>query len=53
MHSKNRADRKRRGQALIFITLSLPVIFGGLAMAVDIGWAYWRKEAAKTQVAAD
>jgi Flp pilus assembly protein TadG len=38
----------RRGQAAVFITLSLPVMFGLLGLVVEIGWANWRKEAAQT-----
>jgi hypothetical protein len=30
------------------VTLSLPLMFGLMAMVVDIGWAYWRQEACKT-----
>src|SRR5215469_8933573 len=37
-----------RGQAALLITMSMPVLFGILGMVVDIGWAYWRKEAART-----
>ncbi len=43
-----RTRRVERGQAAIFITLSVPVLFGMLGLVVDIGWAYWRKEACKT-----
>jgi len=39
---------KQRGQALLFITLSLPVIFGMLGLVVDVGWMYWRREACLT-----
>lgn len=41
-----------RGQAAIFLTISLPVLFGLLGLVVDVGWAYWRHEAAKTAAAA-
>jgi hypothetical protein len=37
-----------RGQALILITLSLVATFGLLGLVVDIGWAHFRREAAKT-----
>src|SRR4051794_14206750 len=37
----------QRGQASIFITLTLLVTLGLLGLVVDIGWAYWRKQAAK------
>ena len=39
------------GQALLMVTLSLTVIFGMLGLAVDLGWAYYRQQAA--QAAAD
>lgn len=37
-----------RGQALIFVTLSLPVTLGVVGFVVDLGWAYYRKEACQT-----
>src|SRR5579884_3946702 len=37
-----------RGQAAIMVTLSLVVTLGLLGLVVDIGWAYWRKEACAT-----
>src|SRR5690242_1443917 len=44
---KTRSDKtKRRGQTLMFVTLSLPVLLGLVAFAVDLGWFYFRKEAA-------
>jgi len=36
-----------QGQATLFVTLSLPVLFGLLGLCVDLGWAYWRREACK------
>ena len=36
-----------RGSALLLVTLSLPVILGLIGLVVDVGWAYWRKEACK------
>jgi len=30
------------------VTLSLPMMFGLVALVVDVGWAYWRQEACKT-----
>ncbi|MDE3166875.1 MAG: hypothetical protein KGN36_13805 [Acidobacteriota bacterium] len=36
------------GQTTIAITLSLVMMFGMLGLVVDVGWAYWRWEAAKT-----
>ena len=30
------------------MALSIPLMFGLLAMVVDVGWAYWRAEACKT-----
>jgi hypothetical protein len=41
----------RRGQALLMTTISLAVVFGTVGLAVDVGWAYYRREAA--QAAAD
>ncbi len=38
----------RKGQAAIFMTMSLLVLLGLMGLVVDVGWAYWRKEAAKT-----
>ncbi len=38
----------RAGQAAILLTMSLVVTLGLLGLVVDIGWAYWRREAAKT-----
>ena len=39
------------GQAALMMTLSLTVILGMLGLAVDVGWAYYRQQAA--QAAAD
>ena len=39
---------RQRGQAAIMATISLVVIFGLLGLVVDVGWAYWRREACKT-----
>jgi hypothetical protein len=41
----------RSGQALLITTLSLGVVFGAIGLSVDVGWAYYRREAA--QAAAD
>src|SRR5260370_41898207 len=38
----------RRGQTAVLFTLSLLPLFGVLGLVVDIGWAYYRKEAAQT-----
>jgi Flp pilus assembly protein TadG len=35
------------GQALLFVTLSLPVVLGLVGLVVDAGWAYYRREACK------
>ncbi|HLH18254.1 MAG TPA: pilus assembly protein TadG-related protein [Bryobacteraceae bacterium] len=40
--------RSTRGQAAIMVSLSLVVTLGLLGMVVDVGWMYWRKEAAFT-----
>ena len=45
LRSKNDS---RRGQAAIMMTMSIVVTLGLLGMVVDMGWAYWRKQAAKT-----
>ncbi len=37
-----------RGQAALFVTLSIVPTLGVLGLVVDAGWAEWRKEAAKT-----
>ena len=34
------------------LTLSVPLMFGLLGFVVDVGWAYWRQEAAKTAASA-
>jgi len=44
MSSRN----NRRGQTAVLFTLSLLPLFGVLGLVVDIGWAYYRKEAAQT-----
>lgn len=36
-----------RGQALVFLTISALVMFGAVGLVVDIGWAYFRREAAR------
>jgi len=36
-----------RGQAAIFMTMSIVTTFGLLGLVVGIGWASWRKEACK------
>src|SRR5580693_4997092 len=40
--------RGRKGQAALFMTMSLTVSMGLIGLVVDIGWAYWRKEACAT-----
>src|SRR5580658_7168989 len=35
----------RRGQAALFMTMTLTVSFGLIGLVVDLGWAYWRQEA--------
>lgn len=37
-----------RGQAALFMTMTLGVTFGLMGLVVDEGWAYWRQEAATT-----
>jgi hypothetical protein len=43
--------RGTRGQALLFITMSLTAMLGLMGMVFDVGWGYWRKEAAQTAAA--
>lgn len=37
----------RRGQSLVGFLLILPVLIGALGLAVDLGWSYYRQEAAE------
>ncbi len=45
------AVRRERGQILVMTTLSVIALFGILALAVDVGWAYYLRKSA--QKAAD
>ena len=45
------ASRRTRGQAILFMTMSLTTMLGMAGLVVDIGWGYWRKEAAQTAAA--
>jgi Flp pilus assembly protein TadG len=47
MRMKN-SGKKRRGQALIMITLSLIPMFGLLGLVVDVGWMEFIKKQAQT-----
>src|ERR1051325_1154221 len=38
----------QRGQTIILTTLTLILSFGLLGFVVDVGWAYWKRTAAKT-----
>jgi hypothetical protein len=38
----------RAGQSAIFIALNLVFVFSALSLAVDLGWAYYRRAAAQT-----
>jgi hypothetical protein len=40
--------RALRGQAAIFVTMSLVPTMGVLGLVVDVGWSFYRKEATKT-----
>jgi Tfp pilus assembly protein PilX len=40
--------RRQKGQAALLVTLSLPLVLGVLALAADVGWAYYRREAAQS-----
>jgi hypothetical protein len=52
MHSSRVKVRNgRSGQAGLFIALNLTLVFGLVGLAVDVGWAYYTKQAA--QAAAD
>ena len=42
------ARLKRRGQTVVLYTLTIIPLFGVLGLVVDIGWAYYRREAAQT-----
>src|SRR5579862_1154072 len=42
------ANRTERGQTLIMFTLSLFLMIGVLGLVVDIGWAYYRHQAAQS-----
>lgn len=43
-----RRKPSQAGQAAIMLSLSLPLTIGMLGLVVDVGWAYWRKEACRT-----
>jgi hypothetical protein len=40
--------KSEAGQALIMVTLSLTFLFGMMGLAVDLGWSYYRRQAAQT-----
>ena len=42
-----RRQSGQTGQAALFMTFSLLALLGMVGLVVDVGWAYWRKEAAK------
>jgi hypothetical protein len=42
------SGNRTRGQAALFMTMSITVMLGAIGLVVDFGWAYWRKEAAAT-----
>ncbi len=42
------ASRRTKGQAVLFITMSLTTMLGLAGLVVDIGWGYWRKIACAT-----
>jgi hypothetical protein len=37
----------QRGQALVFLTMALTLLFGMLGLTVDVGWMYFREQAAR------
>jgi Flp pilus assembly protein TadG len=43
-----KARQTRRGQTAVLFTLSMLPLFGVLGLVIDVGWAYYRKEAAQT-----
>jgi Putative Flp pilus-assembly TadE/G-like len=43
-----RHERARRGQTAVMFTLMMIPLFGVVGLVVDIGWAYYRREAAQT-----
>ncbi len=49
MSENTRGTRtSKRGQAILFVTLSIPLMLGLLGLVVDVGWMYWRREACLT-----
>src|ERR1700691_159760 len=38
------SSHRKRGQSLLMATLATGLIFGSLALAVDVGWGYFRRE---------
>ena len=45
---ENREMTGQKGQALLFVTLSVLVIFGMMALVVDLGYAYYKTESAQS-----
>ena len=43
-----RGRRSELGQAGIFVVLNLTLLFGVLGLTVDVGWAYYKRHAAKS-----
>ena len=43
---KHRITPSKRGQTLVLFTLALPLMFMMVGLSVDIGWAYYRQQAA-------
>jgi len=48
MSPERNRRRNARGQAAIFVTMSLVPTMGLIGLVVDVGWSYWRKQAAMT-----
>jgi hypothetical protein len=40
--------RGRKGQAALFMTMTITVSMGLIGLVTDVGWAYWRREACAT-----
>lgn len=41
-----RFDHRQKGQTLVLFVIVLPVLLGAMGLAVDLGWSYYRKQAA-------
>lgn len=48
MSNRVRNRRCERGQAALFMTMTLALTMGLIGLVVDLGWGYWRQEACRT-----